>query len=369
MKIGVITNLDQQNYGSILQAYALQMKLAEFGADPFIIQNKKHLRKDIFSRAFRFFTPSKYKTSLFAKWQISKSKEKFKIKQRKLKEFCDTRLNIFYTSNLDEVSKQASSCDLIIAGSDQIWSPAAGLLSPYTLLSFGSKKSFQKASYAASLGVEILDEKSRNLFRKNLADFSFVSVREKTGATLISDCYSNPIRVDIDPTLLFNINYWEKFVTPEKIDDVPYIFVYMLQPEPITLSIAKLLSKHLNMKIKLCSNRIIKDKKIENIADAGVEDFLSLIYYSDYFVTNSFHGSAFAVNFHKNFLSVSFSVSGSRVRDFLGDLDLIDHNVSSEKEIYKIFEDIRWEKVEDILNEKRKASLEYLQRLANGGSK
>lgn len=365
MKIGVVTNLDRQNYGSILQAYALQSVLKNMGAESFILEKKTIINNSLIARIKRFFSPSKNNYSLKSKWEIKQARKLYVIKREKISKFCNKYIDVFFCADNQQIIKQANSCQLMLAGSDQIWSPASGLLSDFYLLNFGEKATYAKASYSASVGVSEIPESDKDLFKKNLADFDTVSLREKTGLKLLKDCTNNPIRTDLDPSLLYNGKHWNKFLNNCIDTAEPYIFVYMLRAEPVTLEAAKKLSEKTGMKIKVCSNRIVKGNKIENITDAGVEDFLSLIYNAEYMITNSFHGTVFAVQFHKKFLSLAVTNTGSRVRDFLEDIDLSDRILTTSQNILRIDNEINWYNVDKILEEKRRQSYNYLQELVN----
>lgn len=364
MKIGVITNLDKQNYGSVLQAYALKTKLSELGAESFILKKVSTQNKGFFSKVKRILTPSKVKYSFKSKYEIKKARKKYVVKYQKTGSFCKNNLEVKFCSSLNEAANIANQCDIMIAGSDQIWSSSAGLLSEFTLLSFGKEKKYIKASYAASIGVSELSNEDKELFSKCLTDFNTVSLREITGKRLLEDCTNRPIRTDLDPTLLYDRNFWKKLASPLK-DTQPYIFVYMIRPEPITLALAKKISEQTGLKIKICSNRIINGNNIENITDAGIEEFLSLFSNAEYVVTNSFHGTAFSVQFHKQFLSIVVSGTGSRTNDFLNSVGLSNRIAKSENDFNLIDKEIIWDEVDNKLNQQRKSSTEYLSGLIN----
>lgn len=368
MKIGVITNLDKQNYGSVLQAYALKTKLSELGADSFILKKVSRQKKSPLSRIKRFLKPSKTQYSLKAKLEIKQSRKQYVAKIQKVSDFCKENLEVKVCNTLSEAADIANQCNIMLAGSDQIWSPNAGLLSEFTLLSFGGEKNYTKASYAASIGVSELSDESKELFAKCLADFHTVSLREITGKKLIEKCTDRPLQTDLDPSLLYDRSFWGKIAVSVQASDEPYIFVYMIRPEPVTISLAKKLSEQTGLKIKICSNRIISGDNIENITDAGIEEFLSLMANAKFVVTNSFHGTAFAVQFHRQFLSIVVSGTGSRTNDFLNSVGLSNRIADSENDFNLIDKKIAWNEVDNKLTEKRRSSVEYLNRLINDSS-
>ncbi|MFQ6805188.1 MAG: polysaccharide pyruvyl transferase family protein [Lachnospiraceae bacterium] len=56
---------------------------------------------------------------------------------------------------------------------------------------------------------------------------------------------------------------------------------------------------------------------VERKLDVGPCEFLSLIKYADYVVTNSFHGTVFSIIYEKNFVSV-VSGHGDKRRNHCG---------------------------------------------------
>lgn len=367
MRVAVVTNYDKKNYGSVLQAYALQSKIKELGSDECVVyETKNNKPKSYFSKIKRFFSKSKNNYSLKNKIEIKKSRKLFVDKYKKIENFCKSRIDSVYNYSYQESKDLANEYDVFIAGSDQIWSPNAGTLSDVTLLDFANNKN--KYSYAASIGVSSIDEETKNKFKNGLSDFKKISVRENTAKTVLGECVKSDIRVDIDPTLLYDGNFWKKHVKNEEKNIEPYIFVYMLRPEPVTIEVAKALSKKYGYKVKICSNRIVEKNVFENVMNAGIEDFLTLINNAEYVITNSFHGTVFSLQFMKKFLSIAIDGTGSRVIDLLKSVNLSNHIVSSSNQIDNIDCKIDWNVVNDILLKRREESIAYLRNILEENS-
>ena len=371
MKIAVVTNYDKKNYGSVLQAYALQSKIKELSVDNecVVFNVKKSSNKSVVYKIKSFFAKSKNNYSLRNKLQIKKARKLFEYKNKKIEEFCNSNIDNVCCYSYKEAEALSKEYDVFIAGSDQIWSPNAGTLSDITLLNFVNGGSQKKYSYAASIGVSNLDDEIKSKFKIGLNSFDSISVREKTARKVLIDCSNKDIRVDIDPTLLYDNNFWSKKTHKSETNNEPYIFVYMLRPEPITIEVAKALSKKTGYKVKICSNRIVEKDLFENIVDAGIEDFLSLIKNATYVVTNSFHGTVFSLQFHKKFAAVAIEGTGSRVIDLLDSVELSKHIIDSSAQI-DIFEDcINWDNVDTILEKKRIESINYIEHMINDNNK
>ena len=365
MKITVITNYDQKNYGSVLQAFALQSKLHELGAENYILKWKKDEKKKSPIKKVRdFLAPSQNQYSMKAKLEIRKAKKHFAKRYQKMAKFCQQNIAVKYCDSLQSASLMVGDRDVLLAGSDQIWSTAGHQLSPFTTLQFGTPY-MHRFSYAASVGTAQLNDEARQLLTEGLRNFDEISVRESSSVELIRTVTDRPITWHIDPTLLYDRSFWEKTECPPKTPSGGYIFLYIIRPEPIALTAAKQLSARTGLPVKAISNRILEGDNLENITSAGIEEFLELIHHADYVVTNSFHGTAFAVQYHKPFCSVAVSGSGMRVKDFLSNMALSDRIISSPEDVERIDETIDWDNAEKYLCSAREKAIGYLKKIVS----
>ncbi len=362
VKMGVVTNFDTKNYGSVLQAYALQTKLRELGCDPFVLKAQKNSRKSPVSRIKNLLVRSGNNYSVSEKLDIKRSKKAFTEKNNKLKQFVDNKITV-RTCTPSSARLVIGDADVMIAGSDQIWSPTAKMISEFTTLQFVPDH-IKRYSFAASIGATDLDEESQKILEQGLERFSEVTVRESSAVSILSQLTDTPVSVTLDPTFLYDGEYWASLACAPTVKE-PYIFVYMLRPEPVTLAAAKALSDKTGYKILLFSNRIVEDPRIINVTNAGIEEFLGYIKEAAYVVTNSFHGTAFSVQFKKRFVSVAVSGSGMRVTDFLELLDLKDRIIASADQIGRLENDIKWQSVDERIVTERNKATDYLRRIAS----
>ena len=362
MKILTVTNTSTNNYGSVLQAFALQKKLAELGADAYVLR-KNGPTKSMLQKLLSYFTTKHY--SVKDKLAIRKSRKQYAKKRSKLNEFYANNIQSLVCHSLNEASILAEAADVLLAGSDLIWSSDADMLSEFTTLQFGPAE-LKRFSYAASVGAEKYDESSEKIIRKGLANFSAVSVRESSTVNLIQGLTCKNVIQNIDPVFLFDSSFWDN-VAAKRIIENPYILVYVLRPEPLTLAAARKLSEITGKEIFVISNRIIDG--MNNITDAGAEDWLSYIKNADYVLTNSFHGTAFAVVFKKRFLAVAIEGNGIRVSDFLASIGLENRIALSLDDVEKIDEPVDWESVDELLKEQRNSASSYLSTICDSKSK
>lgn len=358
MKIYTVTFLNN-NYGSILQAFALQSRLKEFGAKPCILQKKtsashsKCYRK--LSGFLHLFKP-KENYSFIKKCYMFFDGNKFQGKYVKIDAFVKNNITAYTIDDERSFLSEITNEDFFLAGSDQVWN-CCNPVSPWYSLKW-VKGNNNKYSYAASIAKSALTDNQIKSYKTALVEFKYISLREKHAFDLLEKEFSNQIRQDVDPTLLYDGSFWKKIASPRLIKE-PYIFVYRLRPNDDIFQLAKKIAHEKGCKIYYTGLCGAHTKGVHTIYDAGVEDFLSLILHSELVLTNSFHGSVFSILFEKPFLSVNIASSGSRIESLLGKLNLTKQLVNNIDEGYSL--EIDYSKAKEILVRERCRSLEYLK--------
>jgi polysaccharide pyruvyl transferase WcaK-like protein len=225
-----------------------------------------------------------------------------------------------------ELYNEVFDFDVYCVGSDQVWNPTNNTsLNPY-FLTFAPKGK-RKIAYASSFGISIFPDAFKKLLPKLLSDFDFVSVREKTAANNIKEIANKNAEVVLDPTLLLTKSEWLDVANSNILPSYPYLLIYNVSKSNFATKLAVDIAKIKNLKVvRLCINPYRDDynSEISNIVDAGPSEFVALFSAASFIVTNSFHGTAFAVNFNKPFFSVinHSKINNSRQKDFLDSLGL-----------------------------------------------
>ena len=358
MNIYTVTYLIN-NYGSILQAYALQKRLRELGGNPVIIRKEAPGKGSFIYSLWAILRPQKH-YSLFQRIKKEKQKKKFYIKNSKISHFINTYLSVTDINDIERFKRNVSESDVFLAGSDQIWNVLNSTLSSwYSLQWMDSKK---KYSYAASIGLDKLTELQNKLYFDGLAEFQTISLRESQAVKLLTPLFKGKnVRQDLDPTLLFDGSFWRKMES-ERLIKEPYVFVYMLRPDMNVIELAKQVAKKKGNKVIYTGLYSDKMSGVTTICDAGVEEFLSYIDNAEAVITNSFHGTVFSVLFNKPFLSVKLETTSSRVESFLSMTGLESRLVEAPCPRNSIPE-VDYERVEHILELERKKSLDYLAKI------
>lgn len=318
-----ITTIIGDNYGSVLQTYALQAAIRKCGADPHLISVRP---RSYLLKLYRdYFKPE---ANLTQRTKIHKLQSDIKnhAKRKKVKSFYRDNVTIRKYRSISEVSQGERGTDVFICGSDQIWNPAFQPNSLY-YLSFSEGK--PKYSYAASIAVDTISERARNYYSTVLSSFSGISVREETGSRLLQGLVPDEIlRIDCDPVLLLQRDDWKSLIS-DRYKGKRFVFLYMLRPSKDLLELAQKIAHERNLDLVFIGDFYFGNRTLDQTTDAGVEDFLSAIYYADYVITNSFHCTVFSTVFEKRFSSQVIARTGSRVNDYLKTLGLQDHVIDN----------------------------------------
>lgn len=323
MKVNTITCHNVYNHGASLQAFALQTYLESLGHDVEIIDYKP----EYLSRHYRLLlvsNPFYYKYIIFRIIYILLKLPNRLIslkRKRAFDKFTKKYLKVTshrYESN-EELKDNCPEADIFITGSDQIWNCLfPNGKDPAFYLDFVPKKKV-KASYAASFAGSTLDQEYHNMVKERLTYLDHISVRELSGLDILRKIGINKGKQVMDPVFLLDQDHWDKIAIEYYNDD--YLFVYDFEGSEKIKKICLQIAKEHNLKIYSinCASSYIDEKFIYS----GPETFVSLIKHSKYVVSNSFHGTAFALLFEKDFVVVERSEGiNARMTDLLGSLDI-----------------------------------------------
>ena len=314
-RIGIITILKVNNYGAELQAFATQKILQMMGYDAEIIdylfyKNPRHKRTPLSAPTAKMSMRKHLKERLYpivANWKALKFRNAQSKRDEKFEQFHrdNTKQSECYRT-LDELKAAKLDYDVIMSGSDQVWNPGIySSLDPY-LLRFGTRE-MKRIAYASSFGVSNVPDDVVEYYRESLSDYSAIGVREDKAVDLVKRLSGKNARQVLDPTLLLNREQWMQVAKPVQLPYKKYILIYELANVPYIKQLALHISKETGLPIvRICKNASVEDvePEITNIIDAGPAEFLSLFDRAEYVVTNSFHGTAFSINFGRNFYTV-----------------------------------------------------------------
>lgn len=380
MKVVIVT-WQYPNYGTLLQAFALQNILERHQCDVQIL-NYETQKKDvvIFHRYSvkrqikRIKAIAEKNLQKLQMRSVYKTEQKAIAKRNELyNEFILHELHM--TERLEKVQLPSivERFDVFVAGSDQIWSPK--YLDGAFFLDFVNEKDKKKIAYAPSFGVNFLDDKTTNYIKPLLKEFNALSVRELQGLRILERDIGLPGKVTLDPTLLLTRFEWMHILDGKRSNNMSmpkqYILCYFLGNNQYYWNIVKKIQQALQIPVVVipCTERAYK-QKYKKIIQCGPFDFVRAISGAEYVVTDSFHGVAFSVNFKKQFLALARfkdadeTSENSRVLSLLEILELQNRwknwNTELGKEI--CISESEYDKAHNRLMKMREQSIAYLEK-------
>ncbi len=359
MKVGVITFHNANNYGAMLQTWALQKVLKNYGVDTGVI----HYHPRVIDRLYDPLGNAKGVRRYFKKLNLYIINRKSLTRYNKFIKFSRKNLNLIGDfRSYTEIEPANLNLDAYIVGSDQVWNPHhIGGFNPAYFLNF-VEPGKKKISYAASVGSDYILPKFKENISNALSTFTAISVRESTIQPAIQELTTLPVNVVLDPTMLLEKKDYEEIKVKSQIKE-PYILVYMMEKNPQVISLANKISIALGLPTiqRRPTKGLTNQLPPYYTEDTG--EFLGLIEGAELVITNSFHASVFSILYEKPFVSMLHSDTGSRTSDLLKQLGLESHLLYSIKEFkeFSMFKIEEPEKVRERLNLLKQSSLKFLE--------
>lgn len=313
MRIGILTFHRGNNYGGILQCYALQQVLKKLGHTVEVIDYRHNDNRGLVRKLY-----SKYSTADNIGGFLS-SLSDFICKHRtvpfdkalndaSIKEFDEFRsmyLNISKPLDSNTIGDYANAeYDLIITGSDQVWTSLFDNPMAYMI---DWKPQFQgkRMSYAACSAHKNLRGSQRNVVKGCLSKFDLITVRDSTTQQLVKNVLGKVPQIVPDPSLLYP---YDEFKTQKQTE--PYILTYILGDEiegGHDVALRKIKQQVGDLPVYAivipCNSRDITkyaDKVFETLSP---EQWVDMFYHARYVYTDSFHAIMFSLKFEKPFVS------------------------------------------------------------------
>lgn len=320
-KVGIITMHKVLNYGSALQAYALQRVIEKMGHDVEIID---YIYPNEYHKQF-FRKPSILRRLISLTIEILRGFPR-KRRTKAFEEFYKDNLKLSRTYNSkEELSNDPPKYDVYMTGSDQVWNPKYIHADTSFMLSFTDSPN--KVAFSASIAKGEIPEQYKELYATELRKYKHISMREMRGAELVGNLIGCNPEVVLDPTLLLTGDEWREFAKKTHIAiKQPYILVYVLgysfNVYPYIYNLIRHIQEQLGMKLIILSMSKQYAQKLSNkkiIDDANVYDFVKLFAEASMVITDSFHGTAFSLNLNVPFCSVVNNIENadSRILDLL----------------------------------------------------
>lgn len=354
MRIGIVTQPLEMNYGGILQNWALQQVLKRLGHDPITIDAYQ-----------RFSTPHYVYNYVRARLNQVMGKP-FKLPRRyhgamrskRTGEFIEnhiTKTKVMWEYKPGVVKKYR--LDTLLVGSDQVWRIwyiRNHLTDMY--LAFASGLPVKKVAYAASLGVDIWEYTPEQTVAcaPFAQQFDAISVRERSGVELCRKYLGVEAECTLDPTLLLEGKDYDGIIDDEIEASEPYLAVYCLDITPIKEAFFNQMAQERGLKVRYFWSGWT--------SKLSIPKWLAMFRNATMVVTDSFHGMVFSILFGKEFYVLCNPHRGnSRMTDLLEQLGLESRLLSDAEPVEPENSEIDWAGAYSRLERRRQESIDFLK--------
>lgn len=341
------------NFGSVLQAYALRRTLQKLGAE----------KADILP--YRPALPE------YQYFQEARLQQQYQEKCRKFQEFRRRHLGMEQETDAslddeEKLSRSLGKYDVCIVGSDIVWGKEFSGLDPVYFLKCASPDS-SRISYAASVILDQLGYTEADaLFAEYLPDFDAVSVREISAVQSIQRFTKKKVSAVLDPTLLLEAEDYDGLVLEnDEMKSAPYLLAYFLTHDPAVVDYTNMMARKLGLRVihyfADYPGRVFP-QNAGCFAFAGPEEFLGYVKNAACVFTNSFHGTCFSMIYRKPFYTYTAKRAMlSRVKDMVSGLGMENRFFTDFRDMTEVTGQIDYTKFGRKLEKARNESVSFLR--------
>lgn len=362
MKIALLTYNLGQNYGGILQAYALMETLKKLNHEPELL----YIKTKFYNSSF---------ADLIKKYLLSNFTDKYNnyiyedLIYKNMFHFIDKYINpktkpLKEEKDFFNVTK--NKYDAYIVGSDQVWRAKVFRYIDYAFFGFVQDNKARFLSYAASFGVdywEYTQEKTEK-YRNQIQRFSAVSVREESGIELCKKYFRKDAVHVLDPTMLLTADEYRNLSQKEnELQHDGKLLTYILDDSSDKNELINIISKELDIKPFKINAKEKYSKKLENMIYPTVTSWIKGFDDAEYVITDSFHGCVFSIIFNKPFLVFGNEKRGmARFVSLLKIFGLEDRLIFTKNnlKLEKLNKAIDWKTINNKLINNKQLSKEFL---------
>lgn len=365
MKVAVITRHAVFNYGSLLQTIATQQCLKNIGCDCEIVDYQRYDEDYHKIAAVLLKNNKKWNSNILTRavYMVTQS-PKFWLMGYHFKRMRTGALNVTRKyKSYEELQQNKPEADCYMTGSDQVWGPiGADKFDPAYFLGF-TDDSDKKVSYAASFGKTNFSDELLDEFKKYLSRYEEILVRERSAVDIIADMGIDNVRQVLDPTLLMTDGDWSEMIQDHFPDK--YILIYQLHNNPKMMEYAYKLAEKTGLQLVSMSSTAqhLVRKGSKHVFLPTLSQWLGYIKNASFMITDSFHGTAFAINFNTQFVNILPEGTATRNQSILELTGLNDRVVTDYDDLECFNKKIDFKKVNEIIEQKRIQSYDALKKM------
>ena len=374
MRIAVLTLPLHNNFGGILQAYALLKVLKDLGHNVVLIDKSRYVSLGPWYRKYPIYIKRCIRKYILGqKITVRADVEQNKVNAtiaRHSDRFINKYIERIYTKDFSNITKE--NFDAFIVGSDQVWRPKyffSAIENAY--LEFAKEWRIKRIAYAASFGTEEWEytEKQTKSCATQLKKFNAVSVRESSAVQLCNDNFGVKAEHVLDPTMLLEKeDYIKLFKETGTVQSNGNLFCYILDESIEKDTIISIISKEKGLAPFYVNSKYNNaEAPLEERIQQPVEKWLRAFYDAEFVITDSFHACVFSIIFNKPFVVYGNKERGmARFESLLTLFALEDRLVSSPYEVNKaLLATIDWDRVNSIRKQMKEKSLSFLTKNLN----
>ena len=329
MKIGIITFCEAVNYGAFLQAFSLGEFLKENNQDVEYITTRS--LKSVYWNVHNLYA---YHLDRIA--FRNEFRHKWNKAQKKLKK-----------------TKKKSGYDLVIIGSDEMWQLNGKTVKPlpeYWGVGIDSKKIITYA--VCSNGTSSEQVRGYQFVIDGIRKLDSISVRDTRTQSVYQELTDKEIDVHVDPTFLVDLR---KYAVKPQLDKYLLVYTYSFDADKIKRT--KEFAKQKGLKIVAVGNKF---DWCDFSLPASPFEVLGLFMNAEYVVTDTFHGTALSIHFHRQFCT--FADGKEKILELIKEFHLEHRNACKYETLSEMEQvPVDYEKVSEELKEKRDKSQRYLR--------
>ena len=362
-KVVIVTWKGAGNFGTALQSFALCKGLEMLNYQVYILESIPQ-RKDLMNILKYFIFKFRLHYIVYSIKTLFLTLPQKKFARFKNDYYKDVRI---FSKRQERQMLETTHC--FISGSDQIWNTYYKF-DPIMFLSFAEGK--KRIAYASSIGAKGIKECYKRDVCNYLLKYNYIGVRENKAVTVLSELTGRTdIQKVLDPTFLLTPNDWQFISKDAEIEiSIPdkYIFCYFIgQNDYYETQLRSII-----LKTQISNVIVIPATENPNFnyngatfyKDAGPIEFVYLLQHATFVCTDSFHATALSINHSIPFVEFmrfkdnDEQSQNSRIYDVLGHYHLMDriYNTSN-----AFLSTIDYKSVQEILEEDRKSSLDFLK--------
>lgn len=339
MRVGVLTFHCAENFGAVLQAYALCQALRHLGCDPCVIDYRPEYLLRPYAGIGR--RPWVVARNVLRKWRYYRFR----------RNFIPTTRRIYW--NAEDLRTYPPEVDVCICGSDQIWNKdiTGGELDPAFLLDF-LPSGVKRIAYAPSIGGSVVPEHHNGFVATRLDRFNALSAREPDAEKLMHHLTGRNITNVLDPTFL--TSEYSAITSRHNKPRRGFIVAYSVQDSAHFPLLIRVLKQQFDLPVVNIGTFPVSSADY-NYNHLGPSEWLGWLKSATFVFTNSFHGTAFSIHFQRNFLCFSHHASSGqnlRLTHLLSQLGLSSRYIENPKNLIKdhlSMKDINYEQISPLL--------------------